>query len=63
MARKKKRKRKSLLDDAKQPSDVLLSAHLRSGAGSHTESREERNRRTGRLQGAEKRRLRDGDYD
>jgi hypothetical protein len=52
MAKKHKKK-----EDYHAPSDVLLAARLQSGAGKHGETRKERDERTGRLRGAEKRRL------
>jgi hypothetical protein len=59
----KRRKKINELDAYKLPSPVSLSALLHPGSGAHVESKEKRNKRTGRLKGAEKARFKRGDYD
>lgn len=66
MARKRKTRRvktKHSHDEHLGPSQVALSAKQQTGGGTHQESRAERNKRTGRLRGDEKRRIKGGDYD
>jgi hypothetical protein len=63
MTKRRRKKKRSLVDDAHTPSEVLLAALLQTGGGSHTESRATQNKRKGRLKGAEKRKFRDGNYD
>lgn len=58
----KRKKNTSGHDEHIAPSEILLSAKLRSGAGKHTDSKEKRNDRTGRLSGKAKRELR-GDFE
>lgn len=59
----KRKKNTSKHDEHKTPSAILLSAYQQSGGGTHNDSREKRNSRTGRLSGKAKRDLRSGDYD
>lgn len=53
----KRKRNTSEHDEHKVPSRILLDSMLRSGAGKHQESKEERNKRTGRLRGSEKKNL------
>lgn len=59
MARKKKKPKH---EAHKVPSKILLEAKQQTGGGAHRESKVERNKRTGRLRGAEKKNLK-GDYE
>lgn len=60
---KKKKKKIDELDAYRTPSAVAVAARLHPGAGAHTESKEERNKRTGRLKGNEKRKIESGEYE
>lgn len=59
----KRKKNTSGHDEHKTPSAILVAAKLRSGAGKHTDSKEERNAKTGRLSGKAKRDLRSDEHD
>ena len=60
---RRKTDRERLLEDAKQPSQQGIDVLLRGGAGVHRDSLAARNKRNGRLKGAEKAKFRRGDYD
>lgn len=60
MARKKNKPKH---DEHKIPSKILREAKQQTGGGVHRSSKEDENRRKGRLKGAEKQRFRNGDYD
>ncbi len=49
-------------DEHKQPSKILREARQQTGGGTHRSSKEEENKRKGRLRGNEKKNLMNGDY-